>query len=96
MTRLIQKGKKAEDLFFKYGNIPDPIFTYNAEFNVSQTIIKRQIEGVDTDKWKNNFNKCMGVSEETLTGVHGMYTMEKIGTNHQKWEMAMTEAMFAK
>ena len=82
-TLLIHEGNKAEDLFLKDGTIPDPRFTYNAEFNIFQTIIKRQIEGGETDNWNKVVNTCMGVSEETSTGVHHLYTMDKTGTKHQ-------------
>ena len=43
MTLIIHEVKKAESLFLKYGTIPDPIFMYNAEFKIFQTIIKRQL-----------------------------------------------------
>ena len=70
MTLLIQKGMKAEDLFLKYGIIPDPIFMYNVEFEIFQTIIKRQLEGGEIDKWNKIFNTCIGFSKDTSTGVH--------------------------
>ena len=70
MTLLIHKVKNADDLFFKDGTIPYPSFTDNVEFNISQTIIKRQLEGGETDKWNEIFNMCMGVSDETSTGLH--------------------------
>ena len=63
MTLLVHWG----DLFFKDGTIPDPISTENAEFKIVQTIIKRQLEGRETDKCNKIFNMCMGVSEETST-----------------------------
>ena len=84
MTLLIREGKKAEDLFLKDGTIPDPNFMQNFEFNILQTIIKHQLEGVETDKWNKIVNICMEFSEEIFAGVHHMYTMEKTGTNHQK------------
>ena len=70
MALLIHEGKKAEELFLKDGNIPEPRSTENVEFKIVQTINKRQLEGGQTDKWTKIFNKCMGVSEETFTGVH--------------------------
>ena len=79
------KGKKAEDLFLKDGTIPDPISTDNVEFNIVQTIIKRQLEGGETDKWNKIIDMCMGFSEKNFTGGHHMYTMEKTSTNHQNW-----------
>ena len=70
MTPLVREGKKVEDLFLKNDTIPDPISTDNVEVNIVQTIIKRQLEGGETDKWNKIVNTCMGVSDETPTGVH--------------------------
>ena len=70
MTLLIHEGKKVEELFLNDGTIPDPIFIENVQFKIFQTIIKRQLQGVETDKWNKIVNGCMGVSEETLRGVH--------------------------
>ena len=84
MTLLVHEGKKAEDLLLKDGTILDPSSTDNAEFKIFQTIIKRQLEGGEIDKWNKIVNTCMGVSEETSTVVHHIYTMEKTGTYHQK------------
>ena len=67
-----------------YGTITYPSSTDNSEFKIVQTIIKRQIEGGDTDKWNKLFNTCMGLSEETSTGIHHLYTMQKTGTKYQK------------
>mmetsp|Transcript_30553 Transcript_30553/g.47084 ORF Transcript_30553/g.47084 Transcript_30553/m.47084 type:complete len:482 (+) Transcript_30553:22-1467(+) len=80
MTLLIHEGKKAEDLFLKDGTLPDPTSTDNAEFKIVLTIIKRLLEGGETDKWNKIASRCKGVSEETTTGVHRLYTMEKTGS----------------
>ena len=96
MTLLIHKGKKADELFLNDGTIPDPISTENAQFKIVKTIIKRQLEGGDMDEWNFFSNRCMGFSEETSTGDHILYTMEKKGTNHQKLEMMRMEVMGAK
>ena len=72
MTILVHKGKKADDLFLKDGTIPDPTPTDNFGFNMIQTIIKRQLEGWETDKWNKIVNTCMGFYEETSTGVNHM------------------------
>jgi len=80
MTLLIHEGKKAEDLFLKDGTLPDPTSTDNAEFKIVLTIIKRLLEAGETDKWNKIASRCMGVSEETTTGVHRLYTMEKSGS----------------
>ena len=68
----VLKGKKSEDLFLKDGTIPDPISMDNVEFKIVQTIIKRQLEGGETDNWNQIFNTCKGFSKETFTGVHHM------------------------
>ena len=46
MTLLINEGNKSEYLFLKGGTILEPISRDNAEFNIVQTITKRQTEGV--------------------------------------------------
>jgi len=80
MTLLIHEGKKAEDAFLKDGTLPDPDSTDNAEFKIVLSIIKRLLEAGETDKWNKIATRCMGVSEETTTGVHRLYTMEKQGS----------------
>jgi len=81
MTLLIHEGKKAEDVFKESGGktLPDPSSTDNAEFKIVLTIIKRLLEAGETDKWNKIASRCVGVSEETTTGVHRLYTMEKEG-----------------
>jgi len=81
MTLLIHEGKKAEDVFKESGGktVPDPTSTDNAEFKIVLTIIKRLLEAGETDKWNKIASRCVGVSEETTTGVHRLYTMEKEG-----------------
>ena len=85
MNLLIHEGKKVEELFLKDGNIPDPSCTDNVEFNINQTIIKRQLEGGEIDKWNKIINTCMGIYLDTFTEVHQLYTMENKVANHQKW-----------
>jgi len=80
MTLLIHEGKKAEDLYNASGTLPDPNSTTNEEFKIVLTIIKRLLESGETDKWNKIANRCVGVSEETTTGVHRLYTMEKTGS----------------
>ena len=50
ITLLIHEGKKVEDLFLGDGTIPDSSSMDNFEFKIFQTIIKRQLEGGETDK----------------------------------------------
>ena len=49
MTLLIHEGEKAEEFFLKDGTTPKPISTDNTEFKIVQTIVKRQLEGRETD-----------------------------------------------
>jgi adenosylhomocysteinase len=77
MTLIIHEGKKAEDLFLKDGTLPDPTSTDNAEFKIVLTILKRILLTGETNKWNLLATRCMGVSEETTTGVHRLYVMEK-------------------
>ena len=70
MTLFIREGNNLEGFFLNDGTIPDSISTDNAEFNIFQTIIKRQLKGGDMDKRKKIVNTCMEVSEQTSTGVH--------------------------
>jgi len=80
MTLLIHEGKKAEDLFLNDGTLPDPTSTDNLEFVCILNIIKRLLKAGVTDKWNKIAARCKGVSEETTTGVHRLYTMEKEGS----------------
>jgi len=77
MTLLIHEGKKAEDLYEKDGTLPDPNSTENAEFKIILSIIRRLLLSGVVDKWNKISRRCMGVSEETTTGVHRLYAMEK-------------------
>merc|ERR1740115_198119 len=79
MTLLIHEGKKAEDEFEKNGTIPDPASTDNAEFKCVLGLIARCLK-TDPKKWSKTAARMQGVSEETTTGVHRLYQMEKSGT----------------
>merc|ERR1712129_405474 len=61
------------------GTLPDPSSTTNAEFKIVLTIIRRLLESGETDKWNKIAKRCVGVSEETTTGVHRLYTMSNAG-----------------
>merc|ERR1719436_2199991 len=80
MTLLIHEGKKAEDLYEENGTLPDPNSTENVEFKIVLSIIRRILLSGDVDKWNKISRRCMGVSEETTTGVHRLYAMEKTGS----------------
>ena len=77
MTLLIHEGKKAEDRFAKDGTLPDPNVTDNSEMKVVLSIIRRLLESGETDKFAKIAGRCKGVTEETTTGVHRLYMMEK-------------------
>jgi len=78
MTLLVHEGYKAENAYAKDGTLPDPASTDNAEFKCVLTIIKRGL-AAQPDKWHKLAARMMGVSEETTTGVHRLYTMSKAG-----------------
>jgi len=79
MTLLIHEGFKAENAFAADGTIPDPASTDNAEFKCVLAIIAKCLK-TDAQKWHKVAARMKGVSEETTTGVHRLYTMEKAGT----------------
>ena len=79
MTLLIHEGFKAEEAFAKDGTLPDPESTDNAEFKIVLQMVKRTLS-TDPMKWHKLAARCKGVSEETTTGVHRLYQMEKNGT----------------
>ena len=74
------RERRQKIFFLKDGTLPDPSSTDNAEFKIVLTTIKRLLEAGETDKWNKIASRCMGVSEETTTGVHRLYTMEKTGS----------------
>jgi adenosylhomocysteinase len=79
MTLLIHEGFKAEERFAKDGTEPDPSSTDNEEFRIVLTVIKRELKK-DAQRWHKYVARMKGVSEETTTGVHRLYQMEKAGT----------------
>ncbi len=80
MTMLVHEGKKAEDRFLLDGTLPDPASTDNAEFKIVLALLRNLLVSGVTDKWNKVAKRCVGVSEETTTGVHRLYTMEKAGS----------------
>jgi adenosylhomocysteinase len=78
MTLLIHEGYKAEEAFAKDGTLPDPETATNEELKIVLTIVKREL-AKDPKKWHSIAARCKGVSEETTTGVHRLYQMEKAG-----------------
>ncbi|KAL6188860.1 hypothetical protein ACLB2K_040251 [Fragaria x ananassa] len=78
-TLLIHEGVKAEEIFEKTGQLPDPSSTDNAEFQIVLSIIK---EGLKTDpkRYRKMKDRIVGVSEETTTGVKRLYQMQNSGS----------------
>ena len=79
MTLLIHEGVAAEKKFAEDGTLPDPASTNNAEMKCVLSIIKRELQR-DPKRWHKYAERCVGVSEETTTGVHRLYQMEQMGT----------------
>jgi len=73
-TLLIHKGVEFE----KAGAVPGPQTTDNAEF---KEILKRLAICFEKDpgRWGKVAAKCKGVTEETTTGVHRLYQMQRDG-----------------
>jgi len=76
MTLLIHQGYEWENKFAATGEVPDPAKADNAEEACVFTIIKRELER-DAQRWHKIVPRIVGVSEETTTGVHRLYVMEK-------------------
>ncbi len=74
-TLLIHKGVEFE----KAGSVPGPETTDNTEF---KEVLKKLAEcfADDPQRWTKVAAECKGVTEETTTGVHRLYEMEKAGT----------------
>merc|ERR1719283_405622 len=75
-TLLVHEGVKWEKKFEADGSRPDVQGEKNAEFQQILRIINEQLD-VDAKKWHKMAAKIVGVSEETTTGVHRLYTMSK-------------------
>jgi len=78
-TLLIHEGVKWEKKFEADGSMPDPSTESNAEFKQVLRILKQEL-AVDPKKWHKMAAKIVGVSEETTTGVHRLYSMSKAGS----------------
>jgi len=74
-TLLIHKGVEFE----KTGNVPSPDTTENEEFKVILQLLAKTVRETP-QRWTNVAKGMQGVSEETTTGVHRLYEMEKAGT----------------
>ena len=74
-TMLIHKGVEFE----RAGSVPSPDTTDNAEF---KEVLKKLAQCLEENpnRWSAVAAQCHGVSEETTTGVHRLYHMQKDGS----------------
>jgi len=74
-TLLIHKGFEFENS----GRVPDPSTADNEELGIILGLLGRVIKE-DPKHWHKVAAECRGVTEETTTGVHRLYDMQKAGT----------------
>jgi adenosylhomocysteinase len=74
-TLLIHKGLEFE----KAGRVPGPETAGSEEFAIILRLLAR-LQQEQPGRWAKVAAACQGVSEETTTGVHRLYDMEKAGT----------------
>jgi adenosylhomocysteinase len=73
-TLLVHKGAEFE----KEGSVPDPSTAGSHEFSIVLGLLQRSL-GEDSNRWTTIANGIKGVSEETTTGVHRLYQMQRAG-----------------
>jgi adenosylhomocysteinase len=74
-TLLIHKGVEFE----KAGKVPSPATADTEEYAVVLKLLARELRN-DPKRWQRMAKDCQGVTEETTTGVHRLYDMQKAGT----------------
>jgi adenosylhomocysteinase len=74
-TLLIHKGVEFEAA----GKVPGPETADSEEYAVVLTLLARLLKR-DRKRWTRVAADCAGVTEETTTGVHRLYEMQKAGT----------------
>ena len=74
-TMLIHKGVEFEAA----GKVPSPATADSEEFAVVLALLGRELKK-DRKRWTGVASEMRGVTEETTTGVHRLYEMEKAGT----------------
>ena len=74
-TLLIHKGLEFE----KAGQVPAPETAESEEFAIVLRLLAR-LQKQQPGRWAKVAAECRGVSEETTTGVHRLYDMQKAGT----------------
>jgi adenosylhomocysteinase len=73
-TLLVHKGVEFE----KAGSVPDPSTVQSEEFEVLMRLFARSLEE-DPNRWTSVAGGVLGVTEETTTGVHRLYDMQRKG-----------------
>src|SRR5437870_7753680 len=74
-TLLVHKGVEYE----KAGRVPDPSTAPNEELAIVLGLLNRSV-AADGQRFTAMANGIKGVTEETTTGVHRLYEMQKAGT----------------
>jgi adenosylhomocysteinase len=74
-TLLVHKGVEYE----KAGRVPDPSTAPNEELAIVLGLLGRSLAD-DPERFTTMANGIKGVTEETTTGVHRLYEMQKAGT----------------
>ena len=74
-TLLIHKGVEFEAA----GKVPSPASADSEEYAVILKLLARTLKATPK-RWTNVAKACAGVTEETTTGVHRLYEMQKAGT----------------
>jgi adenosylhomocysteinase len=74
-TLLLHKGVEFE----KAGRVPSPATADSEEYAVVLGLLARE-RVRDPRRWTRLAKDCAGVTEETTTGVHRLYEMQKAGT----------------
>jgi adenosylhomocysteinase len=77
-TLLIHEGYARELKFAADGSLPSADETDNHEFKCVLNVIRESIQR-DATRFTRMVKRIKGVSEETTTGVHRLYVMEKEG-----------------
>src|SRR5437762_5522421 len=73
-TLYVHKGVEFE----RAGEVPQPAKTDPEEYGVILESLRRSLAD-DNQRWTNLTGGILGVTEETTTGVHRLYQMEKTG-----------------
>ena len=74
-TLLLHKGVEYE----KAGKVPPPQSADSEEYAVVLKLLAREL-AKDPKRWTRLAAACQGVTEETTTGVHRLYEMQRAGT----------------